>query len=217
MTQLFLDRIDAHTKDIEPLSERIDGLMKPFLPARELLESIPGFSQIVAEVFIAETGGDMTQFPTPGHLASWAGVSPGSNESAGRVKSTKTRPGNRYLKGALGVAALTVARSKKTYFSAKYRRLAATRGPDEGARRGGTRHAHRRLDTCSPTASSTATRAPTTSPATTPRRPEPAPSNNSKPSATRSSSSHNNEQADPHVTHQQGHQLVVTSIFVSGV
>src|SRR5664280_831966 len=106
LTRLFLDRIDAHTKDIELLSERIDGLMEPFLPARDLLESIPGFSQTVAEVFIAETGGDMTQFPTAAHLASWAGVSPGSNESAGRVKSTKTRPGNRYLKGALGVAAL---------------------------------------------------------------------------------------------------------------
>ena len=49
----------------------------------------------------------MTAFPTAGHLASWAGVSPGSNESAGRVKSTKTRPGNRYLKGALGIAALS--------------------------------------------------------------------------------------------------------------
>ena len=129
MTQLFLDRIDGHTKDIDTLSERIDELMKPFLPARELLESIPGFSQIIAEIFIAETGGDMTQFPTPEHLASWAGVSPGSNESAGRVKSTKTRPGNRYLKGALGVAALNQARSKNTYFSAKYRRLASTRGP----------------------------------------------------------------------------------------
>ena len=129
MTQLFLDRIDGHTKDIAMLSERIDELMKPFLPARELLESIPGFSQIIAEIFIAETGGDMTQFPTPQQLASWAGVSPGSNESAGRVKSTKTRPGNRYLKGALGVAALNQAKSKKTYFSAKYRRLASTRGP----------------------------------------------------------------------------------------
>ena len=114
MTRLFLDRIDAHTRDIAALSERIDELMKPFLPARDLLESIPGFSQIVAEVFIAETGGDMTQFPTPAQLASWAGVSPGSNESAGRVKSTKTRPGNRYLKGALGVAALNQARSKRT-------------------------------------------------------------------------------------------------------
>jgi len=102
-----------------------------FFPARELLESIPGFSQIIADIFIAATGGDMTQFPTPQQLASWAGVSPGSNESAGRVKSTKTRPGNRYLKGALGVAALNQARSKsrKTYFSAKFRHLAPTRGP----------------------------------------------------------------------------------------
>ena len=103
--------------------------MAPFLPARDLLESIPGFSQTVAEVFIAETGGQMRQFPTPEQLASWAGVSPGSNESAGRVKSTKTRPGNRYLKGALGVAALSQARSKGTYFSAKFRHLAPTRGP----------------------------------------------------------------------------------------
>ena len=102
MARLYLDRVDAHTRDIEPLSERIEELMEPFLPAREVLDSIPGFSQIVAEVFIAETGGDMRQFPTPGQLASWAGVSPGSNESAGRVKSTKTRPGNNYLKGALG-------------------------------------------------------------------------------------------------------------------
>ena len=129
LTRLFLDRIDGHTRDIAALSERIDGLMTPFLPARELLQSIPGFSQIIAEIFIAETGADMTQFPTPERLASWAGVSPGSNESAGRVKSTKTRPGNRYLKGALGVAALNQAKSKNTYFSAKYRRLASTRGP----------------------------------------------------------------------------------------
>lgn len=129
MTQLFLDRIDAHTSDIQALSERIAGLMKPFLPARDLLQSIPGFSQIIAEIFIAETGGDMTQFPTPQQLASWAGLSPGSNESAGRVKSTKTRPGNRYLKGALGIAALSQARSKTTYLSAKYRRLASRRGP----------------------------------------------------------------------------------------
>lgn len=62
-------------------------------------------------------------------MASWAGLSPGSNESAGRVKSTKTRPGNRYLKGALGIAALSQARSKTTYLSAKYRRLASRRGP----------------------------------------------------------------------------------------
>lgn len=80
-------------------------------------------------VFIAGTGGDMSVFPTAGHLASWARISPGSHESAGRVKSTKARPGNRYLKGVLGIAALSAARSTNTYFSAKYKRLATQRGP----------------------------------------------------------------------------------------
>jgi transposase len=129
MARLFLDRIDAHTADIGRLGERIEEAMEPFRPTRDLLMSIPGFSRIVAEVFIAETGGDMSVFPTAGHLASWAGVSPGSNESAGRVKSTKTRPGNRYLKGVLGIAALSAARSKNTYFAAKYKRIATRRGP----------------------------------------------------------------------------------------
>lgn len=129
MARLFLDRIDAHTADIDRLSARIDEAIEPFRAARELLISIPGFSATIAEVFIAETGADMHVFPTAGHLASWAGTAPGSNESAGRVKSTKTRPGNRYLKGALGTAALSASRSKNTYFSAKYKRIAARRGP----------------------------------------------------------------------------------------
>ena len=129
MARLFLDRIDAHSADITRLDERIEAAMEPFRPARDLLISIPGFSRIVAEVFIAETGADMSVFPSAGHLASWAGLAPGSNESAGRVKSSKTRPGNRYLKGALGIAALSTARSKNTYFSAKYKRIAARRGP----------------------------------------------------------------------------------------
>ncbi len=73
----------------------------------------------------------MTRFPTAGHLASWAGTSPGSNESAGKVKSTRTRPGNPYLKGALGIAALSASRSKDTYFSVRYRRIASRRGPSK--------------------------------------------------------------------------------------
>jgi transposase len=129
MARLFLDRIDAHSADITRLDERIEAAMEPFRPTRDLLISIPGFSRIVAEVFIAETGGDMSVFPSAGHLASWAGLAPGSNESAGRVKSSKTRPGNRYLKGVLGIAALSAARSKNTYFSAKYKRIATRRGP----------------------------------------------------------------------------------------
>lgn len=129
MARLFLDRVDAHSADIARLDERIEAAMEPFHAARDLLVSIPGFSRIVAEVFIAETGGDMSVFPSAGHLASWAGISPGSNESAGRIKSTRTRPGNRYLKGVLGIAALSAARSKNTYFSAKYKRIASRRGP----------------------------------------------------------------------------------------
>jgi transposase len=91
--------------------------------------SIPGISVGVADVIIAETGADMSRFPTAGHPASWAGTCPGSNESAGRVKSTKTRPGNPYLKGALGVAAMSAAHGKDTYLPAKFRRIASRRGP----------------------------------------------------------------------------------------
>src|SRR6185312_15613431 len=129
MARLFLDRIDAHSADIARLDARIEDAMAFFRLARELLISIPGFSTKTAEVFIAETGADMSVFPTAGHLASWAGVSPGSNQSAGRIKSTKTRPGNRYLKGALGVSAMSAARSKNTFFSAKYQRIRTRRGP----------------------------------------------------------------------------------------
>ncbi len=145
MARLFLDRIDAHTADIARLDERIQEEMEPFRQARDLLTSIPGVSRIVAEILIAETGGDMSVFPTAAHLASWAGTSPGSHESAGRIKSTKTRPGNHYLKGALGTAALVAARSKDTYFSARYRPHRRPPRPDESHRRRRTRHAHRCL------------------------------------------------------------------------
>ena len=129
MIGMHLTLIDQYGQALADLDERIEAAMTPFAAARELLASIPGVSRIVAEVVLAETGGDMSVFPTAGHLASWAGTAPGSNESAGRVKSTKTRPGNRYLKAALGTAAMAAARSKGTYLSAKYRRIAARRGP----------------------------------------------------------------------------------------
>ena len=129
MARLYLDRIDAHAADIARLDGRIEEAIAPFRSVRELLMSIPGWSQIVADVFIAETGADMSVFPTAAHLASWAGVVPGCNESAGRVKSAATRPGNRHLKAALGVAALSAARSKDTYYSARYRRIAGRRQP----------------------------------------------------------------------------------------
>jgi transposase len=129
LARLHLDLIDQHSAAIDELTTRIEVVIEPFRGARDLIVTIPGISTGVADVIIAETGADMTRFPTAGHLASWAGTTPGSNESAGRIKSTHTRPGNPYLKGALGIAALSAARSNGTYYSAKYRRLAARRGP----------------------------------------------------------------------------------------
>ncbi|WP_411285912.1 IS110 family transposase [Lapillicoccus sp.] len=129
LARLHLDLIDEHTRVVEELTARIEVVIEPFRGARDLMITIPGISVLVADVIIAETGADMSRFPTAGHLASWAGTCPGSNESAGRVKSTKTRPGNPYLKGALGIAALSAARSHDTYLAAKYRRIASRRGP----------------------------------------------------------------------------------------
>lgn len=129
MVSQYLLQIDTATGMIDKLSERIEEHVAPFQAARHALTTIPGVSTDVANVVIAETGGDMSVFETPGRLASWAGVCPGQNESAGRVKSSHTRPGDKYLKAALGVAALSASRSKGTYLAARYRRIAVRRGP----------------------------------------------------------------------------------------
>ena len=129
LARLHLQLIDQHTAALDALTGRIEVVIAPFRRARELLVTIPGISTTVADIIIAETGADMTRFPTAGHLASWAGTCPGSNESAGRVKSTATRPGNPYLKGALGIAALNAARCSGTRLNARYRRIASRRGP----------------------------------------------------------------------------------------
>jgi transposase len=128
MARLHLDRIDQIEAALEALDARIDMVMQPFALARELLMTVPGISKNVANVIIAEAGVDMDVFDTAGHLASWAGVCPGQNESAGRIKSTQTRPGDHYLKAALGIAALAVSRSKTTYLAVKYRRIQSHAG-----------------------------------------------------------------------------------------
>jgi len=123
LCRMHLDRIDAISRDITTLSTRIEQVMAPFRDQLTRLDGIPGISRRVAEVIIAETGGDMSRFPTAGHLASWAGVSPGNHESGGRRKSGKTTKGNRWLRDALGTAAMAAARSKNTYLGAQYARL----------------------------------------------------------------------------------------------
>ena len=100
LARLYLDEIDAHTRTIDALNKRIEAAIKPYDTAREALITIPGVSAMVADTIIAETGADMAAFPDAGHLASWAGVCPSANESAGRIKSSNTMPGNRSLKAA---------------------------------------------------------------------------------------------------------------------
>jgi transposase len=87
----------------------------------------PGIGPAAAQIIIAETGGDMARFATPGHLASWIGVCPGMNESAGVTKSGRTRPGNSNLKRLQGIAAVPVTRNNDCCLSAYYRRIAARR------------------------------------------------------------------------------------------
>jgi transposase len=129
LCRLHLQRIDQITATIEELSARISEAMAPFHDQLRLLDGVPGIGPGVAEIIIAETGGDMTRFPTAGHLASWAGVCPGMNESAGRHKPGHTRHGNRWLTGALGTAAMAAARTRDTTFiGARYRRLAGRIG-----------------------------------------------------------------------------------------
>lgn len=128
LVRMHLALIDQHTAAIEKLTERIGMVIEPFRGFCDLICSIPGIGTTTAEVITAETGADMTRFPTAGHLASWAGVCPGHHESAGRTKNTHTRPGNPYLKAVLGTAAMNAARSKDSYLGARYRRLATRRG-----------------------------------------------------------------------------------------
>lgn len=126
---MYLAAIDQRSRHIAELTARIEVVIEPFRCFCDLIGTIPGIGERSAEVIVAETGADMSIFPTAAHLASWAGCCPGSNESAGRVKSTATRPGNPYLKAALGAAALSIANTHGTYLAAKYRRIAARRGP----------------------------------------------------------------------------------------
>ncbi len=131
LARVHLDLIDQHTAAIDQITARIEETIVPFQGFRDLICTIPGISVLTADVVIAETGADMARFPTAHHLASWAGTTPGNNESAGKVKSSRTRPGNPYLQGALGAAAMTCAQNPRTYLGARYRRIAARRGPQK--------------------------------------------------------------------------------------
>jgi transposase len=100
----------------------------PLQTAVQLLDTIPGIDELTASTLVAEIGADMDQFPSPDHLASWAGLCPGNNESAGKRRSGKTRKGSVWLRRALCQAAWAASRTKDTYLAAQYRRLIVRRG-----------------------------------------------------------------------------------------
>lgn len=124
----LLCQVDSLDESISRFDAEIEKHCRPFEEAVELLDTIPGVARRIAEVIISEIGSDMSRFPTANHLAAWAGVAPGNNESAGKRYSGTTRHGNRALTVALVQAAHAAARSRKTYLSAQYHRLAGRRG-----------------------------------------------------------------------------------------
>ena len=133
VSRQIIDHIDFIDKSIESLTSEITCRLVPFEPAVSIISSITGISKTTAEVIVAETGADMSRFPTPGHLSSWAGLAPASYESAGKKRSAGTRHGAPWLRRTMIEAARAAARSKGTYYSAQYARIARHRGPNKAA------------------------------------------------------------------------------------
>jgi transposase len=128
-----LAHIDFLEETIERLSTEVAERVSPSEEAIERLETIPGVGRRTAEAMLAEIGSDMSRFPTAGHLASWAGMCPGNNESGGKRRSGQTNKGNPWLRAALVEAAQAAGRTKDTYLSAQYRRLTSRRGKKRAA------------------------------------------------------------------------------------
>ena len=124
----ILAHLDYLEEAIAAVSAHIEEQLRPFAPQVERLMTIPGVQRRTAETILAEIGTDMAVFPTAGHLASWAGMCPGNDESAGKRRSGKTRKGSKWLRTSLIEAANAAARTKATALGARYRRILPHRG-----------------------------------------------------------------------------------------
>ena len=126
-----LDFLDAA---IARLDEQVAArVAEGYQPATRLLADVPGLERRSIEVIIAETGADMSRFPSPGHLASWAGLCPGNHESAGKRRRVATTAGDQWLRRTMIESARAAARTKGSYFGAQYRQIARRRGPNKAA------------------------------------------------------------------------------------
>jgi transposase len=130
MLQSLLEHLHHLEQQISQFDLRVEEMLRPFLTSEQHreLDAIPGINRRTIENVIAETGSDMSHFPSAEHLASWAGICPGNEESAGKRKRTRITSGNRWLRRALAEAAWAAAHSKDSYLSAQFRRLVARRG-----------------------------------------------------------------------------------------
>ncbi len=127
MLTIQLRHIDEPDGAIEAVTEEIVVRLRPFEEAAERLMTIPGVGPRTAQIILSGIGADMTRFPTGATLASWAGMCPGNNESAGKQKSGRTRRGSPWLRSAL-VEAAQAASHTRSYLGAQYHRLARRRG-----------------------------------------------------------------------------------------
>lgn len=128
LLRLHLQQIDALNAAMAEIDQEVDTQLVPFRTAISLLISIPGISDLGAQVIVSEIGTDMSRFPTAGHLLSWAGMCPRNDESAGKRRSTRLRKGAPWLKTTLVQCAWAASRKKDSYLQAQFHRLRARRG-----------------------------------------------------------------------------------------
>jgi transposase len=133
LLRITLDHVAHLEAAIAALDAEMDRVMGPFSVARDHLDTIPGVGKRAAEAIIAEIGVDMTRFPTPAHLASWAGLCPGNNITGGKRRSGTTTKGNRWLGEILNQCALAASHTRTTYLAAQYWRLARRIGKRKAA------------------------------------------------------------------------------------
>jgi transposase len=130
MLRQLLTHLEHVDQQVAQFSARIEELLAPFLDPELVgkLQAIPGVNRTTIENVVAEIGLDMSQFPTADHLASWAGICPGNEQSAGKRKRSRTTQGNRWLRRALAEAAWAATSSRDSYLAAQYHRLGGRRG-----------------------------------------------------------------------------------------
>jgi transposase len=128
LLKLHLDLIGALEAALEEVDADVGKLLAPMRQRARLLTTMPGVSELTAQVVVAEIGVDMTRFPTPAHLLSWATLCPRNDESGGKRRSTRTRKGSPWLKTALVTAAWAAVRVKQSYLQTQFLRLRARRG-----------------------------------------------------------------------------------------